>query len=173
MIRLTLLLVLLAAGGGALAGPRIAILDFELSDLTPVPNTPEERERTASLRPLLERALRDRSDYRIINIAATEQAAANASFGYLFRHHDLAAVLGRRHGAEWVLVGRHSKPSFLFSYLMVHLIRVTDRALVADYAVELKGNHEKVSRRGIKSLARRINDDIEKLQTIPDVNPTP
>ena len=162
MIRLTLILALFAVGNCVLAAPRIAILDFELNDITSLPNTPAERIRTASIRPLLEQALVRLGDYRIIRIDADDQAAANSSVGYLYRFSDLAAELGKRHGADWVIVGQHSKPSFLFSYLMVHLIRVKDQKLATDYAIELKGNHQKVTRRGVRSLAKELHSFITK-----------
>lgn len=36
------------------AGTRIAVLDFELNDITSLPNTQEERVRTASIKPMVE-----------------------------------------------------------------------------------------------------------------------
>ncbi|MGZ8944165.1 MAG: DUF2380 domain-containing protein, partial [Methylococcaceae bacterium] len=85
------------------------------------------------------------------------QAAANSSFGYLFRFNDLAAKLGEQFGADWIIVSQHTKPSFLFSYLMAHVINVKTQTLVASYDIELKGNHEKVTQRGVKSLANKIH----------------
>lgn len=96
------------------AAQRIAVLDFELNDMTSLPNTAEEQLRTASIRPLLEQALGQTGDYEIIHIDAAAQAAANSSFGYLFRFNDLAAKLGKQFGADWIIVSQHSKPSFYF-----------------------------------------------------------
>lgn len=144
------------------AAPRIAILNFELNDITSLPNTPQEQLRTASIRPLLEQAISQSGDYEIINISAEAQLAANSSFGYLFRFNDLAAKLGEQFGADWIIVSQHSKPSFLFSYLMTHVINVKNQTLVARYDIELKGNHEKVTQRGVKSLANKIHASIDK-----------
>jgi len=144
------------------AATRIAVLNFELNDITSLPNTPQEQLRTASIAPLLEQAISRSGDYEIIHINAEAQAAANASFGYLFHFHDLAAKLGEQFGADWVIVGQHSKPSFLFSYLIAHLINVKTQTLAASYAVELKGNHEKVTQRGVKSLANKIHTSINR-----------
>lgn len=144
------------------AAQRIAILNFELNDITSLPNTHGEQIRTASIRPLLEQALSELGDYQIIHINAEAQAAANSSAGYLFRFNELAAKLGAQFGADWVIVGQHSKPSFLFSYLMAHLINVKTGTLAADYAVELKGNHEKVTKRGAEALAKKIHGTLNK-----------
>jgi hypothetical protein len=166
MNRLKAIAVLLAASllfsSIGNAAPRIAILNFELNDITSLPNTTGEQIRTASIRPLLEQALGRLGGYQIIHVNAEAQATANSSIGYLFRFHELAAKLGGQFGADWVIIGQHSKPSFLFSYLMAHLINVKTGTLAADYAVELKGNHEKVTQRGVKSLAHKIHETLNK-----------
>ncbi len=159
VIALTMGLLLLT---NADAAPRIAVLNFELNDITSLPNTPQEQLRTASIRPLLEQAISQTGDYEIIDVNAEAQAKANSSFGYLFRFNDLAAKLGEQFGADWIVVSQHSKPSFLFSYLMAHLINVKTQALAASYAIELKGTHEKVTQRGVKSLANEIHALINK-----------
>lgn len=165
MYRSTIFVVLvfmLLAGYTAQAAERIAVLDFELNDLTSLPYTPEGRRRTASFRPLLEQALKRTGDYEMVRVDAEDQAAADAGLGYLFRFPELAARLGEQAGADWVVVGRHSKPSFLYSYLIANLVDVKNRALAAGYAIELKGSHEKVSQRGIEALAKKIHDSIKK-----------
>jgi len=162
MLMRMLLAVLLLASQTGQAAPRIAVLNFELNDITSLPNTPEEQRRTASPRPLLEQALGKAGDYEMIRIPAADQAAANSGVGYLFRFDALAAKLGERYGADWVLVGQHSKPSFLFSYLLANLIEVKSQALAARYAIELKGNHEKVTQRGIQALADKIRAALHK-----------
>lgn len=159
VLALTMSLLLLS---NAFAAPRIAILNFELNDITSLPNTPQEQLRTATIRPLLEQAISLTGDFEIIDVNAEAQAQANSSFGYLFRFSDLAAKLGEQFGADWIVVSQHSKPSFLFSYLMAHVINVKTRTLVASYAIELKGTHEKVTQRGVKSLANKIHTLISK-----------
>ena len=144
------------------AAPRIAILDFELNDITSLPNTPQELLRTASITPLLEQAISGIGNYEIIHIKTEDQQAANSSFGYLFRFNDLAAKLGEQYDADWIIVSQHSKPSFLFSYLIAHVINVKTQTLAASYDIELKGNHEKVTQRGVKSLANKIHGLLNK-----------
>lgn len=159
LVALTINLLLL---GNAYAGTRIAILNFELNDITSLPNTPQEVLRTASIGPLLEQAINTMGDYGIIHIKQEDQQAANSSFGYLFRFNDLAAQLGEQQGADWIIVSQHSKPSFLFSYLIAHVINVKTQTLVASYDIELKGNHEKVTQRAVKALANKIHTFLER-----------
>ena len=141
---------------------RLAILDFEANDLTSLPNTPAEVTRTGSIRPLLEQALSQGSDIEIVKIAPERQAEANAGFGYLFRYADQAAKLGRAAGADWVLVGQHSKPSFLFSYLIGDLVNVNTETAAFRFDIELKGNHRKVTERGVAALADKIKQALAK-----------
>lgn len=147
----------------ASAATRFVVLDFELNDITSLPNTPTERQRTASMAPLLTKALSQIDNYEIIPVDADMQKAANSSFGYIFRFHDIAAQLGRQLGADWIIVSQHSKPSFLFSYLWVYLIDVKKQTAIARYDIELKGNHEKVTQRGVDSLTRKIQTTVSKL----------
>ncbi len=152
--------------GVAYANPRIAILDFELNDITSLPNTPKELVRTALIKPLIEQTMTQEGNYEIIQISLDAQKEANPGFGYLFRFHDLAAILGNQFSADWILVGQHSKPSFLFSYLMVYLINVKTEKAVARYDIELKGNHQKVTDRGVRKLVQKINGTILKQRSL-------
>lgn len=141
---------------------RLAILDFEANDLTSLPNTPAELARTGSIRPLLAQALSRDGAIEIVPIPPQQQAAANAGFGYLFRYADQAAKLGRQVGADWVLVGQHSKPSFMFSYLIGDLINVKTETAVGQFDIELKGNHRKVTERGVAALAEKIKRKLSR-----------
>ena len=115
-------LYLLSFSATLCAQTSIAILDFELSDVTLAPNIPAEISRTASIKAMLEGELQ-RAGYKIIAIDKDAQIEANGGFGYLFNHNDVAAVLANKAGADYVLVGRLHKPSYLFAYLMGHLIK--------------------------------------------------
>jgi len=144
----------------------ITILDFELNDLTLAPRIPAEIDRTASIKPLLEKELKG-AGYQIISIDLASQQQANSGFGYLFDHDDVAAALGKTVGADYVLVGRLHKPSFLFAYLMGHLIRVKDAKLIGNYNSETKGGDLKLTLKGVESLAVKIDEDLDKRYVPP------
>lgn len=141
---------------------KIAVFDFELNDITSLPNTSDEIQRTASFKPLLENVINSLGGYEIIQINTKEYNLQNAGLGYLYRFHDISASLGEEVGAKWVIVGQHSKPSFLFSYIMANLVNVKTKKLVARYEIELKGNHKKVTNRGIKAISKKLINKIEK-----------
>lgn len=161
-----LLLLLALSIAPAQAGPRIAVLAFELNDLTMMPGIPAEIERTASIKPLLEQELKT-AGYPMVTVDKAMQQQANSGFGYLFDHNDVAADLGKALGADYILVGRLHKPSFLFAYLIGHLIRVKDGRLIGNYISETKGGDKKLTLKAIESLAVKIDADLDKRYTPP------
>lgn len=90
-VRQLLIGVLLAMANDAYAQTRIAILDFELSDVTLAPGIPAEVARTASIKAMLEEELQ-RAGYTIVAVNLDSQHTANGGFGYLFDHNDIAAT---------------------------------------------------------------------------------
>jgi hypothetical protein len=148
------------------AETRISILDFELNDLTLAPRIPAEIERTASIKPLLEAELK-KAGYVIVPIDPQTQQRAENGVGYLFEHHDAAAGLAKQSGADYVLVGRLHKPSFLFVYLMGHLIRVRDARLIGDFISEIKGSDAKLTLKGVENLTVKIDSVLENRYTPP------
>lgn len=155
-----LALLLFCAASTGVAAPRIAVLDFELNDITSLPNTPAEVRRTSTMAPMLIEVLNKTADYQTVAVPADLQKAANGSFGYLYRFPDEAAKLGQQQQIDWIVVSQHSKPSFLFSYLWVYLVEVSSKVVVARYDIELKGSHEKVTQHAIASLAKKIHETI-------------
>jgi len=155
-------LIWLLLGQSVQARQRVAVFNFELIDFTSLPNTAAEQRRTASIRPLLEQALlKTADDYEIVGIDNATQALVNSSgAGYLWAHPDWAAQLGRRLGVDWLIVGQHSKPSFLFSYLQAQLIEVAPQRLAARFDIEMKGNHVSVTEHGTAALALKIHRQI-------------
>lgn len=151
---------------GVFAETRIAILDFELKDLTLAPRIPAEIKRTASIKPLLEAELK-KAAYVIINITPESQKLADGGVGYLFDHHDVAAQLGKQFGADYVLVGRLHKPSFLFAYMMGHLVRVSDGKLIGNYISEAKGPNKKLTIKTVESLAVKIDKTLDNRYSPP------
>lgn len=156
---LLLALVCLPLPGGhnlAFAEPRIAVLEFELNNLTPIAASPEDLKHAASISRMLEKALQETLDVRIVSIDPAVAREADVAFGYLFEHSDAAAQLGLTHGADWILVGRLHKPSFLFAYLMARLVNTETGRLAEDLIVEIKGQQQVVTHKGVKRLAEKL-----------------
>lgn len=159
-------LILYLLSLSALAETRIAILDFELKDLTLAPGIPTELQRTASIKPLLEKELKS-AGYTVVDIPFKAQHSANSGVGYLFDHADVAARLGEQFQTDYVLVGRLHKPSFLFAYLMGRLVRVSDAKLVGDYISESKGPNASLTIKAVESLASKIDNTLDHRYSPP------
>jgi len=141
---------------------KIAVLNFELNDLTLRPGTEDELERTASVAPLLRNAFETKYNYKIVPIDADTQEEADEGFGYLFDHADVSADLCKEHGADWILVGRVHKPSFLFAYLKAHLVNCETRRPAGDYVIEVKGDAKKFTIKGVENLAIKVNQTLKE-----------
>lgn len=167
MIKPPVLAILLSLiGFNVYAVPRVAVLDFELKDMTLAPGVPAEIKRTASIKPLLEGELRS-AGYEVISIPRDAQQDANSGVGYLFDHGDVAAQLGQKYGADYVLVGRLHKPSFLFAYLMGNLVRVADAKWVGKFISESKGPNAELTIKAVESLMVKIDGVLDHRYSVP------
>jgi hypothetical protein len=151
----SLLFLLLLFSHTVFAEVRVAILDFELKDVTYLPNRPEEIGRTASIKPLLSAELK-KAGLIIVPIDSAAQQALNLGEGYLFDHVDVAAQLGKKVNADYLIVGRLHKPSFLFAYILTEIVNVKSGTLVDSLSVETKGGEKKLTRKAIEMLADKI-----------------
>lgn len=149
----------------------IAVLAFELHDSTLLPAAPAELERTQAAQLILAKALQT-AGYSIIQADPALQKQANQGLGYLVTHPDKAAALGKTLQADYVLVGRIQKPSFLFAYLFVQVIEVSTGRQLAEFSVEAKGETLEASRRALLQLAHSVQTLLSdskqpKMQTSP------
>lgn len=142
-----------------MAHAAMAVLEFELNDLTLLPATPTELERTHSARPALTSALQA-AGHTIIPVDPTVQERANEGFGYLFTHPEKVAALGKTLGADQVIVGRVHKPSFLFAYLLVQVVDVQTGKVTAEFNVEAKGESLQTTKRALDKLAALISGTV-------------
>ena len=155
-LALACFLLLTAGPVQTAAATGIVVLDFELRNLTPIPDSAEDLQRAASIRQMLISALQNKVDVRVVTVDPAAARAADAAVGYLFDHSDAAAQLGLAHGADWILVGRLHKPSFLFAYLMARLVDTRSGTVKEDVVVEVKGQQEIVTRKGVERLAEKL-----------------
>lgn len=157
ILRILILALLLCFGAvDANAKLRVAVLEFELKDTTLAPGIPAEIARTASIRPMLETELK-KSGFEMVSISQLDQEQVTAGMGYLFDHPDVAAQLGNKFGADYVVVGRLHKPSFLFFYLIAHLVDVKKEALRGEYTYEVKGGEKKLVAQGVEGISEKIS----------------
>ncbi len=143
---------------------KVAVLEFELNDLSLLPASSNEQQRTKSLGPMLQETLSKMGGYLMISVAPDSQQHANTGAGYLSAHHDTAAKLGRQFGADWVVVGRLQKSNDLFAYLRVQLVDVHAQRRVGEFYTEIKGpiRNATLTQRGVQRIAGQIDTAIKR-----------
>lgn len=169
---LSVILMLLSPAHFANAGTstadkrEIAVLPFELHDLTLNPDTVGESERTATLQPLLQAKLKAHNIHVVENPPSAVTEAAKGA-GYLFDRPSVSAQIGREAAVDWIVSGRLHKASFLFVYLKSQLINTKTGAVSADFVVEIKGPQKKLTHKGVETLARQIAEALQTLAPMP------
>ncbi|MBX2879110.1 MAG: DUF3280 domain-containing protein [Granulosicoccus sp.] len=146
------------------AASGIAVLEFELKDLTLNPAIAAEKERVATLRPLLVERLIEHHSLAVVENPESALKEADKGTGYLFERPEIAARIAREAGADWIVTGRLHKASFLFVYLKAQLIDAESGAVSADFVVEIKGPQKKLTVKGVETLAQQIDDAVKVLE---------
>lgn len=136
---------------------KLAVLAFELHDFTQLPAPPAELARTQSAQITLTNELQA-AGYQLAQVDPVLQSQANQGFGYLVSHPDKAAELGKQLQADYVLVGRVQKPSYLFAYLIVQIIEVNTGKKLNELIVEAKGETVEATRRALVKIAQQVQE---------------
>ncbi len=166
-------LVLLILSGlisiNAQAQTTIMAVDFELRDVSPLPNAPQEIERTQLVDTIIRQTLAE-SGYTVISACDALKKAADQGNSYLYDRPEIAGKLGTECGADFVLMGQTWKPSFLFVFPQVQLVKtgagLSRAELVAvSRVVQLEAStlDKNVTEAAARNLAKQI---IEKLRSI-------
>lgn len=164
-ITLRSILAVLILVPAAASASGIAVLEFELKDLTLNPAVAAETERVATLRPLLVDRLVEHHGILVVKNPESAKIEAEKGTGYLFERPEIAARIAREANADWIVTGRLHKASFLFVYLKAQLVSAETGAIAADFVVEIKGNQKKLTAKGTETLAVQIVDAIAQLES--------
>ncbi len=163
-----LLLSLLFVVNPTLADSKIAVQDFELLDLTfklsdpkkVAENEAQEQKKVELIATLLRDGITNTAGYTLVPISIEARNEADKGIGYLFDCTSCSAELGRNHNADYILIGRLHKPSYLFSYIIVRVIDTQNNKLIADFRSEVKGKPSKSIPGAIDNLLIKINKTI-------------
>lgn len=168
-IQLSLLLTFVFLVSPVWAETKIAVPDFELLDLTMKLTDPDkvaeinaqEQEKLRTIESLLRDGLSNTEGYTLVTIDTEARNAADKSEGYLFDCASCSAELGSQHDADYIVIGRHHKPTYLFSYLIVRVFDSHSSTLVKEFRSEIKGNPQFAIPGAVGNLIHKIK------QTLP------
>ena len=148
---------------------KIMMVDFELRDVSPIPNVTQEVERTALIDSVIRKTL-SANGYQLIPACDELKKASKQGNSYLYDRPEVAGEIGGRCGADYVLMGQTWKPSFLFVFPQVQVVDARknltrEQLVVVSRVVQLEAStlDKNVTEAAGVKLAMQI---IEKLKSV-------
>ena len=148
---------------------KIMVVDFELRDVSPIPNVTQEVERTALIDSVIRKTL-SANGYQLIPACDELKKASEQGNSYLYDRPEVAGEIGGRCGADYVLMGQTWKPSFLFVFPQVQVVDARknltrEQLVVVSRVVQLEAStlDKNVTEAAGVKLAMQI---IEKLKSV-------
>lgn len=152
---------------------KIMAVEFELRDVSPIPNVSQEVERTALIDNVIKKALAA-SGYKIVPACDALKKAFEQGNGYLYDRPEVAGKIGGECGADYIFMGQTWKPSFLFVFPQVQIVDTRknltrEQLVVVSRVVQLEAStlDKNVTELAAKKLATQI---IEKLNAVNKVS---
>ena len=150
------------------ADSSIAVTDFELLNLTLKLTDPkkvaeidaQDQKNLAMINNLIKGGLSNMKGFTMIAISDDARTDADKSVGLLFDCASCSAELGRNNNADYIVIGRLHKPTYLFSYLIARVFDTKTNKLVKEYRSEVKGAPNKSIPGAVGNLLHKINKDI-------------
>jgi len=149
---------------------KIMVVDFELRDVSPIPNAPAEIERTALVDSTIRESLGE-NGYEIVPACDALKKAGEQGLGYLYDRPEVAGKIGGDCGADYVLMGQTWKPSYLFVFPQVQVVdtrKNLTRAelVVVSRVVQLEAStlDANVTKTAGAKLATQIVDKLKSVQ---------
>ena len=144
---------------------KVMVLDFPLSDLTDLPNPPQELARIAHFNDGFKQKLAD-NGVQIVPVNDKIKAIAAAqSATYLFDHTDIAASLAESSGADYIIIGVAMKPTYLFVYPRMLLVDIKTKRKAFTAYVQMEGSwlDKEHTASSAKNLANKVTAELKQL----------
>lgn len=144
---------------------KVMVLDYQLNDMTDLPNAPEELERIAYLSSTYKQRLADNGVELVPVSEALKNAVANQSPTYLFDNVPNAAKMAEGSGADYLLIGVALKPTYLFVYPRILLVDIKTAEVVMARAAQLESSwsDQNTTRRTAEKLADMVSAELKTL----------
>lgn len=144
---------------------KVMALDYQLNDLTDLPNAPEEVARIALLSSVYKQRLAENGVDLVSGTAALQHAVENESPTYLFDNVQKAAKMAEGSGADYLLIGVALKPTYLFVYPRILLVDIRTAEVVMARAAQLESSwsDENTTRRTAEKLADMVSAELKTL----------
>ncbi|NOQ93981.1 MAG: DUF2380 domain-containing protein [Methylophaga sp.] len=164
----SLLLSLFFVSNPIWANTTIAVTNFELLNLTLKLTDPkkvteidaQDQQNMSMINELLQSGLSHMDGFTMIKVSENDRVDADKAIGFLFDCARCSADLGRNNNADYIIIGRLHKPTYLFSYLIARIFDTKTNKLVKEYRSEVKGMPSKSIPGAVGNLLHKINKDI-------------
>ena len=145
---------------------KVIVLDFQLNDLTDLPNAPEELARIAYLSATYKQQLLTMGVEVLPANDKLDSYLTTQSATYLFDNVEHAAILAAGSGADYLLIGVALKPTYLFVYPRILLIDIKTHKVVMAKAAQLESSwsDKNTTARTAEKLAKIVSDALNKIQ---------
>jgi hypothetical protein len=151
----------------AFAGPsgKVMVLDFQLNDLTDLPNAPEELARITYLNSAFKQKLIDDGVELVPENDRLKAVSVAQSPTYLFDHTDVAANLAEGSGADYLIIVVALKPTYLFVYPRLLMVDIKTQKVVMAKASQLESSWSdtNTTARTGEKLANMVSEELKKL----------
>lgn len=145
---------------------KIVVLDFQLHDLTDLPNPPEEIARVAYLSTIFKQKLADNGVEIVpVNEKIKGEMLKNSAT-YLFDHTDEAVDMAKDSGADYIIMGVAMKPTYLFLYPRLLMVDIKTKRKAFTTYVQLEGSwsEKNTTAHSGKMLAEKVTDFLKKME---------
>lgn len=146
---------------------KVMVLDFQLHDLTNLPNAPEELARISYLSETFKQKLID-NDVSLVAVNTKLQAELKAnSATYFYDRVEVAAKMAEGSGADYLLIAVALKPTYLFVYPRILLVDIKTQKVVLSKASQLESSwldKNTTARSGV-NLAVMVSEKLNELAT--------
>ena len=165
IIFIIILLALITPTASAGTDAKVMVPDFQLNDLTDLPNAQEELARIAYLSSTFRQKI---IEYGIEVIPANDQLKVEMSANsatYLFDHPAIAAKLAEGSGADYLVVGVALKPTYLFIYARILMVDIKTQQVIYGSYVQLESSwsDQHTTARNAEKLAEKVRAKLNEL----------
>lgn len=119
---------------------KVMVVDFLLSDLTDLPNPPEELARIVRFKDAFKQILAVGGVELVPVNDKIKAIAATQSATYLFDHTDIAATLAEGSDADYIIIGVAMKTTYLFVYPRMLLVDIKTKRKAFTAYVQMEGS---------------------------------
>lgn len=144
---------------------KVMVIDFSLSDLTDLPNPPEELARITYFNVAFKQRLAEEGVEIIPVNDKIKTIAASQSATYLFDHTDIAASLAEGSGADYIIIGVAMKPTYLFVYPRMLLVDIKTKRKAFTTYVQMEGSwlDKATTASSANNLANKVIAELKQL----------